>query len=681
MKKFYEHVVKHRKLLMVIFIIVAVICAFLQPMISVDYDLNDYLPEDTPSTVSINKNSELFKGHIPNGRVMLKNVTVKQALNYKKRMKKVKGVIDVTWIDDYIPLQSIPIQMIPNKYLKNYYKDHTALMTPTIDEAHADQTVAGIRKIIGNKNAITGAAVSQAIAMHNTITEIRTISIFAVIFIFLVLLITTTSWIEPLIVLLGLGIAILINGGSNLIFGTISFVTNAAGSILQLAVSLDYSVFLIHTFETFRKQPDLDPNEAMVHALVSSTSSILSSGLTTVIGFLALVFMRFRIGPDMGLALAKGVAISLITVFLFMPGVILGTYPVLEKTSHRSLLPSFKKFGRFVYHVMIPCCIALAIFVVPAYLASTHNSYYYGSSHIFSSKTQYGKDTAAVEKVFGKHDNYVLIIPNNDELKERELAEEINDMKGVSSVIDLAEITGPALPVEVVPYTLRHQLDANGYRRMVINVNVNFEGKETFALVKKIRKAASKSFGTYYLAGEGVSTYDLMDTITNDMGKVNGIAIGAVFLVLLATMRNFLLPFALVITIESAIWVNFAIATVTHTPIFYIAYLIVSSIQLGATVDYAIYMTENYRVMREREGKKEAIVNDVSYSLPSLLTSGTVLTVVPLMMGIISTHGVLKEIGHYLGIGTILSLLFVTLVLPGLLYMTDRLIIRKNKTA
>lgn len=236
---------------------------------------------------------------------------------------------------------------------------------------------------------MSGSAVSTAISTESTVVEIRRIAIIAVIFVIIVLLFTTKSWFEPVIIMVGLGVALMINAGSNIIFGEISFVTNAAGTILQLAVSLDYSVFLLHRFEECRKETS-DPKEAMINALCKSTSSILSSGLTTVIGFLALGLMRFKIGPDLGLALAKGVAISLISVFIFVPCLTLLTYKFLDKTNHRPLLPQFDKFGKFVSKIMIPMSVIFAIVIVPSYLASNSNDFYYGSSHIFGTETQLG---------------------------------------------------------------------------------------------------------------------------------------------------------------------------------------------------------------------------------------------------------------------------------------------------
>lgn len=490
--------------------------------------------------------------------------------------------------------------MAPSSLLKNYYRDGYALFTVTIDEEKRIAAVNGIRSIIGNAGCMNGSAFSTATATQQTVTEIRKIAAAAVLFTLLVLMLTTTSWAEPFIVLLGLGVAIVINAGSNLIFGEISFVTNAAGNILQLAVSLDYSVFLIHRFEECRRD-DPDPERAMLRALCKSTTSIASSGLTTVIGFLALVLMQFRIGPDLGMALAKGIAVSLLTVFLFMPGFILVSYPLMEKTEHRPFLPSFEKFSRFVQRVMLPMTLVLAAAVIPSCYFSTQNSYYFGSSHIFGTGTAYGDDTKKIESVFGKRDTYVLMVPSGNTAAERKLAETLEQNGHVVSVMALSTLAGEgsSVPGEMYPEEFTKKLQSGKYSRMVITTSTGYEGDTAFRLVRKIRREAETAYpGRWYLAGEGVSTCDLKDTITSDMVKVNLIAIGAVFLVLLFMFRNPVLPLLLVLTIEEAIWLNFAIPHFTGQSIFYIAYLIISSIQLGATVDYAILFTDRYRENR-----------------------------------------------------------------------------------
>ena len=587
----------------------------------------------------------------------------------------------VAWLDDSLDV-TVPLQMQDTATVESYYKDGCALFTVTVEDEKRLEAVAAVRDLIGEGNALEGAAVSTAVATNSTVTEVAKIAAIAVVYVLFILILTTDSWAEPLLVLTGLGAAILLNNGTNLIFGTISFVTNAAGSILQLAVSLDYSVFLIHRFAECRAEnPDASPEECMVDALCRSTGSILSSGLTTVIGFLALVLMQFQIGPDLGLALAKGVVLSLVTVFTFMPALTLAAYQWMDKTHHRPLLPSFDKFGRFVARIMLPMALVLVILMVPSYLASNSNQYYYGAAHMFGENTRLGADTAAIEKTFGRSDTYVVLVPEGDTATQQKLSDALHAIPEVTGILSYVDNAGASIPPEFVPGDTLGLLVSGGYTRMVLTVDADTEGDAAFALVERVRTTVQQYYpDNYYLAGQGVSTYDLMDTITADMVKVNLLAIGAVFLILLLMKRQLLLPIILVLSIETAIWINLAIPYFRGQYVFYIAYLIISSVQLGATVDYAILFSDRYQEFRETLGRKEAVAATVSAVTTSVSTTGSAMAVVGFLMGAISTNQLLGQLGNFLGVGSLVSLAIVLSALPGFLYLADPLIIKKKNS-
>lgn len=677
MKKFYKWVVHHRKPILISFLIMTAVSLVCKSFVSVDYDMNDYLPQKCASTNALEVMENEYKEGIPNARVMVSNVTVPEALEYKEKISEADGVSDITWLDDVTSI-TVPLETLDSDTVETYYKDGNALFSVTIEENKRIEAVKAIREIIGEDNAMSGSAVSTAIATSSTVKEVTVVASFAVVFVLLVLIMTTTSFAEPFLILASLGIAIVINAGSNLIFKEISFVTNAAGNILQLAVSLDYSVFLLHRFAECRESCR-NPEEAMIQALTMSTSSILSSGLTTVIGFLALCLMQFGIGPDLGLALAKGVAISLISVFVFMPALVLSTYRLIDKSQHRSFVPDFHGFGRLISHIMLPLSVVFACIIAPSYLASNANSFYYGSSHIFGTNTQLGSDTKKIADAFGQSDTYVLMIPKDSTATEKELSDDLHEFPEIKSVLSYVDTVGETIPEEYLDNATLSKLNSDHYTRIVLTMDAEYEGDETFSLVEKVRDVAQKYYpDTWYLAGEGVSTYDLMETVTSDMVKVNLVAIGAVFLVLLITMKSAILPVILVLSIETAIWINLSIPYFMNQSIFYIAYLIISSIQLGATVDYAILFTERYKEMRQTYDRKNAVIETISAVTLSILTSGSVLTVVGFLLGKFSTHGLLSQLGYLLGKGTLCSLIIVLFVLPGLLYLSDSRII-KNK--
>ena len=650
MKRFYTAIVRRRRLVLAVFALAAVLSVFAVRQVKVDYDINDYLPPESPSTTAIEVMNGAFTGGIPNMRVMVRDVTVPQALEYKEKLAAIDGVSSVVWLDDSLDV-TVPLQMQDTATVESYYKDGCALFTVTVEDEKRLEAVAAVRDLIGEGNALEGAAVSTAVATNSTVTEVAKIAAIAVVYVLFILILTTDSWAEPLLVLTGLGAAILLNNGTNLIFGTISFVTNAAGSILQLA-----------------------------DALCRSTGSILSSGLTTVIGFLALVLMQFQIGPDLGLALAKGVVLSLVTVFTFMPALTLAAYQWMDKTYHRPLLPSFDKFGRFVARIMLPMALVLVILMVPSYLASNSNQYYYGAAHMFGENTRLGADTAAIEETFGRSDTYVVLVPEGDTATQQKLSDALHAIPEVTGILSYVDNAGASIPPEFVPGDTLGLLVSGGYTRMVLTVDADTEGDGAFALVERVRATVQQYYpDNYYLAGQGVSTYDLMDTITADMVKVNLLAIGAVFLILLLMKRQLLLPVILVLSIETAIWINLAIPYFRGQYVFYIAYLIISSVQLGATVDYAILFSDRYQEFRETLGRKEAVAATVSAVTTSVSTTGSAMAVVGFLMGAISTNQLLGQLGNFLGVGSLVSLAIVLSALPGFLYLADPLIIKKKK--
>ena len=673
MRKLYESIVNHKKTVIVAFVMAMIVSAVCSTMVNVNYDINDYLPDGTASTVALDTMNEEYDMSIPNARVMVSNLTVAQALEMKQKLSEIEGVEDVTWLDDVIDTD-IPLETADKDTVENYYKDNKALFTVTINEHTRIDTVNAIRDLIGDDNSMAGAAINTAIAAQATNKEVKNIIFLVIPICLAVLFLTSSSWIEPILLLGSIGVAILLNKGSNLMFGTISFVTNAAGGVLQLAVSMDYSIFLLHRFQEMREEGQA-PKEAMINALCKSTGSILSSGLTTVIGFAALILMRFKIGPDMGLAMAKAIFLSLITVFVLFPVVLLYCYPLIDKTKHKSFLPDFGKFGQFVTKLMVPSVLVFVLFIIPCNLGQKENFFSYGSSQIFSTDTQIGRDTKIIEDTFGKSNNLVLMVPKGDLEKETELSKKLHDMPEVTSILSYVDNAGAEVPMDYVDNETLSKLISDNYSRLVLTVDADFEGEKTFNLIEEIRSLAKSYYGDkYLLAGESASTYDLMDTITKDNDRVNLIAIGAVFVVLLLSMKSITIPVILVLAIETAIWINLSVPYFTNDFVFYIAYLIISSVQLGATVDYAILLTSRYMEVRETASKKKTIVETLRSTTVSIMTSASILTIAGLLLWKISTHGILSQLGHLLARGTALSTLIVLFVIPGMLYIFDGLI-------
>lgn len=674
-RRLFTWIVDKRIAIICVFAALAVVCVVLKQFVGVNFEMNDYLPDGTPSTVALDTMEDEFEGGIPNMRVMVPVDGVAEAVDIKQQLLAIDGVEDVAWLDDAGTI-SVPLEMQDANTVESYYKDGYALYTVTVDDAARQQATADVRALLGDDAALTGSAVSTAYATESTVSEIGVITVAAIAFILLVLVLTTVSWAMPLLVLVGLGVSVAINGGTNLIFGEISFVTNAAGTVLQVGIALDFSVFLLHRFEECRGH-NATAAEDMVEALCKSSTAILSSGCTVIIGFLALCVMQFKIGPDLGFALAKGILISLVTVFTFVPALLVTCNGLVEKTRHRSFVFGVDKLARGVCASCVAVACVFVLLPVPAFLASTSKdiSYYYGASHIFGAETQYGKDTQAIEDVFGQSDTYVLLVPRGNVAAEQQLSNDLQAMPEVKSVISYVDSASRLLPEGMLDQDTLSLLESDNYSRMVLTVDAAYEGDATVALVDSIRNTADGYYpGTYKLAGEGVSTADLRSTITEDKDLVDVIAVGAVLAVLLLATRSVSLPVILVFVIETSIWVNFAVPYFTGDPLFYLSYLIVSTVQLGVTVDYAILLCDRYLECRRSMGKKAAVRCTIEAVTVPVLTSGTVLTVVGFILSFVSSHGVLAMLGHFLGVGVLMSLLAVLFALPGFLYLFDPII-------
>ncbi|WP_310605160.1 efflux RND transporter permease subunit [Anaerosporobacter sp.] len=674
MKQYTEFIMKHRKWIIGIFLVLTLICGLLSKLVGVNYDFADYLPEDAKSTKAIDVMLEEYNQSIPNMRVLLYDVSIVKALEYKNAIEEVEGVEEVQWLDDVINIYQ-PLETINKDIVNTWYKEQSAIFSVTINEENQLDTVNAIRDIIGDENCMSGSAVSNAVAPVNTDKEVKRIMLIVLPIILVILLLTTTSWYEPFLFLATIGIAVMLNRGTNLMFGTISFVTNAAGGVLQLAVSMDYSIFLLHRFSDNRRE-GMAIEEAMKHAIRQATGSILSSGLTTVTGFAALILMRFRIGPDMGFVMAKAIVLSLITVLCLLPVLAVATYKLIDKTEHKPLYPSFDRLSKVIYKIKIPVLAIFIILMVPCFLASRNNEFLYGSSKVYSTEeTQLGRDLNAINELYGNTNQIVVMVKRGEYSKEVALNKAFLEMDDVTSVISYSNTVGESVPEEFVPSSKLSQLYSENYSRFVLSLDTE-EGLEgCFELIDRIRDVTEYYYGDeYHLAGDLVSTEDLKQTITADERKVNFLAIAFVFLILMFSFKSITIPIILTLVIETSIWINLAVPYFGSDTLYYIGYLIVSSVQLGATIDYAILLTERYKEKRVEHAKKEAIIEALKSCMISIITSASILACAGTVLGIISTNGVLSQLGTLLGRGAVLSFVLVVFVLPLLLAMFDKLI-------
>ena len=665
-------ITRHKKLVIAIFLVATVISAVLILGVSVNYDLTDYLPEDSESTIALDLMYEEFGSGVPNTRVMVRNLTLTGAVETKVKIAQAPGVTGVMWLDDTQDM-STPIELMDSATVEQYWHDGTALYQVTIEEGRESEAVAALYEMLGSDVAISGNSANTASMQNLVVSEVVGAASILIPIIIIILLLTTTSWISPALFLLTIGVAVLINMGTNVVFGEISFVTQSVSPILQLAVSLDYAIFLLNSFGRHRQEVDISET-AMRLAIKESFSSIAASAATTLFGFMALMFMRFGIGSDLGLNLMKGIVLSYVSVMVFLPALALASVKLLDKTSHRPIIHTGKRLGRALVKVRIPALILVLIAVIPCYLAQTRADFLYGNGTP-DTRTDYGRDTVAINEEFGESNALVLLVPRGDPGAEAKMAEELAGIDHVTSVLSYAGTVG-AVPEGFLDESIVSQFYSDGYARIIMYTDTSEEGDEAFAVVEQVRAAADKYYSESWLCGQSANLYDMRDVVTADSTLVNWIAIGFIFLTLLVTFKSATLPFILLFVIEAAIWINLSVPYFADQPLVYIGYLVINTVQLGATIDYAILMTNGYTANRRTMGKREAVVATLNTNFESVLTSGVILTAAGLCLGFVSSLQVVAELGILLARGTVLSMAMVVLALPALLMLFDPLTAR-----
>jgi predicted RND superfamily exporter protein len=494
MDHFSNLVLRHRKTVFALFIALTAVSVLLSFTVTVNYSMADYLPDQAKSTQAIRIMQDEFGGALPNARVLLSDVTVHEALETADQLEELDGVTAVTWLDDIVgrgALKTTPTAFLDPSVLEQYYKNGDALISVTIESGKEKDTVLKIRTLIGERNAIAGDAVNTASAQEMSSSEVLNATAILLPVILLILLLTTSSWIEPLLFLVSIGVAVLINMGTNAFFNETSFITQAISPILQLAVSLDYAIFLLHSFREHRME--YEPLEAMKRAMKQAMSSISASAATTVFGFLALTFMRFEIGPDLGLNLMKGVLLSFVSVMVFLPALTLTTYKLIDKTKHRKLIPDLKKSGKWLAKISMPCLILAVLIAVPCFLAQSSIDFMYGTGEI-TEATHAGKDALRIEERFGKENALVLLVPVGDAGREAQLSAQLSEIPHVTGRCSYAAAVGAEIPTVYLEPQVLEQFYSEHFARIILYTDVE-NGRRTrpFQTVKSVSGAGTNS--------------------------------------------------------------------------------------------------------------------------------------------------------------------------------------------
>ena len=678
-----EFIAKKNLLIEKIFIVAVIFCAICAPFVEVNYDLTEYLPDYVDSKAGLNLMEEKF-GYPGTARIMIEDVTLYEAKQYKDRLEAVDGVDQILWCDTTTDIYTSS-EFIHEKDIEDYYKDGSAVMDVTFVEGDSSkrtsQAIDEMREITGDKGYFVGMAVQSKSLAEKVAEEMKLILSLGVFFIFLILCITTTSWFEPVLFLSVMGVAIVLNKGTNIFLGTISFLTNNVVAVLQLAVSMDYSIFLLHAYTRY-KNAGQDQETALTHAIEEALNSILASSLTTIVGFLVLTVMKFNIGFDLGLSLAKGVVFSLITVLFFMPALILRMSKLIDRFAHRSFLPDFTRLSRGICKIRLVVLALVLVLFLPMYQAQKRNSYLFGNSAVGAGEgTQVYEDDQKIIKIFGRSNMMMAIVPAQSNVTEAQFTERLEELPYIKSVRSLAGTLPQGVPEEFLPESITGLLHKNGYSRILIYTRTKEESPLAFQCSDEIQSIIKEYYPeNSYLVGGTPSTQDIEAIITKDYALVNLLSMLGVFLVVMLTYKSLAIPLVVMIPIEVAIYFNMAVPYLAGEKVVFMGYVIVSCIQLGATVDYAILTTSNYIDARKIMDKHEAASFTLIRSIPAILTSGSILTIVGYVLYHISSISAIGDLGHLIGRGAWISVLLVLTLLPALLVLVDPLLTKNELT-
>lgn len=667
------------------FFAATIVCAICFPFVGVNYDLSKYLPDFADTKQALDVMEQEF-GYPGTARIMVRGVSLQEAANIRQKISEVDGV-ELVVGPDLTTNVYMGGGFLTNELTDQFYKDGNAVMEIIFEDGDSDKTthraIDEIYEIVGkDRGCFAGSAVSSKEREKSITHEIIIAIGLALVIIWLILTLTTTSWLEPFLFIFVMVIAIILNMGSNIMFGRISFFTFSTAAILQLAVSMDYSIFLLHTFYYYKEQ-GMEKRAAMETALLEAFSSILASGATTIVGFIVIAFMRFTIGRDVGFVLTKGILCSLLSVLLLMPTLILDLDDKIAKTAHRSLVPSFDRFADFMYRLRHVVLILAAAAAVPCYFGQEMNYFMYGDNAIGASPgTRVYEDTKAIDAVFGKSNPVIAIVPNGSVVRERKLTEALEDLDYVNYALSMSGTLPVGIPESFLPKKVKDQLRTERYARLLISMDTEQESDYAFACSQALGEVIREYYPEdSYMIGMTATTMDIRDILTDDYNKVSLLSLAGVAIVVMLTFRSILIPILVIIPIEVAIYLNMTIPYVTGEVMIYIVYIIVSCLQLGATIDYSILMTNNYLGFREQYNPRESQRRAVSKSALSILTSGGILGVVGYLLYFTSSIQAIAQVGQLVGRGAILSVVLVLSLLPALLGSLDGPIRRQKMKA
>ncbi len=679
MYKFGKGVVKFRIPIVILAILLLILSTLGMIKTRINYDILSYLPED----IDTMKGQEIMLEEFGKGGfafVILDGMDDKDVSALKEEIAEVPAVCDVLWYDTVADI-TIPKEVLPEDIYDFFNGDNSTLMAVFFDKAtSADESleaVVKIRKIAGEQCFISGMTAIVEDIKDLTMKETTMYVVIAVILTSIILAVTMDSFLIPLFFMLSVGMAILYNLGTNIIQGEISFITQALTAVLQLAVTIDYSIFLWHSY---KEQKDIFPDdnkEAMAVAISKTISSVVSSSVTTVAGFLALCFMSYTLGLDMGIVMAKGVVIGVICCITVLPSMILIFDKAITKTMHRDIIPSLDKPADFIIKHHAAFIVAFTAILIPAVYGQTHTDVYYNLTDTLPKDLNSVVANAKLEEEYGMASTHIVMCRSDMTSKDvNKMISEMKEVDGVNFTMSLDSLIGPSIPQEVVPESVTKILKNGDWQMMLVGSDYAVASEEVNNQVTELSDILKTYDKNGMLIGEAAATKDLISITDHDFKVVNIVSIAAIFIIILIALRSVTLPIILVAVIEFAITVNMGIPCFTNTTIPFIASVVIGTIQLGATVDYAILMTTRYKSERsEGKDKKEAVTIALSTSIKSIMVSALGFFASTFGVGLYSSVDMISQLCTLMSRGALISMVTVICVLPSMLMLCDKVII------
>jgi len=676
MVAFSRFVVRHRKVVLVLFLILLIPSVLGMFLTRQNYDILSYMP----GYLNSRQGEEILEENFNlSGQAFLvvKDREMWEVKDIKSRIEAVDGVKDVIWVDDFEDI-ILPMEFMNPDIRENFFSGRsTILQIQFVDNARSESTMRAIneiRKIIDRDMLFGGEPVIMNDLKVITSKEMVYYMVIAVISIYLILSASMTSFIEPLLFLVSIGIAILLNMGTNIIKGEISFITASIAAVMQLGVSMDYSIFLLHRFEEERqKHPNID--DAMVAAMSRTGVPVMGSALTTIAGFVALMFMKNGIGRDLGFVLAKGIIFSLLMNITVLPCLILMFSKYADRHRHQPIIPTFKRVSRWIVRFRWVFLVIIIVLAVPSFLAQRNLQYYYSIEHYLPENSRAAVDTDKIRESFMNTEVVYVVIPDEGAIKEKELINRIEVIDAVDSVAALSRQVDVTIPESFIPGDIRERYVKGNYRYFEVRLLTPADDPRTFEAVDRIREAAGEVFDEYYVTGSPALTRDLAGLVEADNRMVSIISIGLILAIIGFSYMSLSLPFLLVLVIEMAIWINLSIPYFQGITVSSLTPIVIGAIQLGATVDYAILFTSRYKENRERiKDRLEAIRQTIEDTGRSVLTSALTMIAATLGIALIASIKATGELTMMIGRGAAISMAVIFLGLPSVFLIFDRLI-------